>query len=451
MVHVLNGSAAARRDSFAPGRLDNVRIVAFFRRHRKDNRFRFNDFAFVDIVFVDLSAKPRHHRHKFPDAAHLLHAFKLIQVILQSERVGLHLLLKFQRFFFRKRFLRLFDKRQNVAHAKDSACHTVGIERLDIFHLFAAADEFYGFARHRFYRKRRAAAGIAVEFRDDDARDVEFLVESFRNVDGVLSRHAVDDKKNFVGGYFRFDFLQFFHQLFVDVKSSRRVDDKNVRALPFRLVQSVFRNLYGVDLPFFKNGNVDFPADDLQLLYCRGTIYVARRKHDFFVLFFQHPRKFSAHCGFARALKTAHHNDCRGSVRHRKFAVRAAHKRDKFVIDDFYNLLRAVKTFQDIFARGFFGHSVDKIPYDLKVYVRFKQRDSDFTHCLLDFKVGQFAFFTHFRKNVIQFFRQTVECHITPPKARRRRQDAQSQRRRFPSSRLPLPRLSRPECRKTFR
>ena len=63
LVHVLNGSAAARRDSFAPGRLDNVRIVAFFRRHRKDNRFRFNDFAFVDIVFVDLSAKPRHHRH----------------------------------------------------------------------------------------------------------------------------------------------------------------------------------------------------------------------------------------------------------------------------------------------------------------------------------------------------------------------------------------------------
>ena len=70
-----------------------------------------------------------------------------------------------------------------------------------------------------------AAAGIAVKFRDDDARDVEFLVESFRNVDGVLSRHTVDDKKNFIGFYFRFDFLQFFHQFRFVLQPSGRVDE----------------------------------------------------------------------------------------------------------------------------------------------------------------------------------------------------------------------------------
>lgn len=114
----------------------------------------------------------------------------------------------------------------------------------------------------------------------------------------------------------------------------------------FASSKASFAIFTGLICPSSKTGTLTFPPDDLQLLYCRGTIYVARRKHDFFVLFFQHPRKFSAHCGFARALKTAHHNDCRGSVRHRKFAVRTAHKRDKFVIDDFYNLLRAVKTFR---------------------------------------------------------------------------------------------------------
>ncbi len=45
-------------------------------------------------------------------------------------------------------------------------------------------------------RQRRAAAGVAVQLGEDDARDVEQVVEALRDVDRILPGHRIDDEQN---------------------------------------------------------------------------------------------------------------------------------------------------------------------------------------------------------------------------------------------------------------
>ena len=94
--------------------------------------------------------------------------------------------------------LRILDQRQHVAHAQNAARHAVGVEYLQILELFAGAGKFDGLAGDCLDRQRRTASGVAVELGDDDARDLEQLVEALGNVDRVLTGHGVDDEQDLV-------------------------------------------------------------------------------------------------------------------------------------------------------------------------------------------------------------------------------------------------------------
>ena len=95
--------------------------------------------------------------------------------------------------------------------------------------MLAGADELDRHAGDLLDRKRRAAAGVAVELRHDDAVELERLVERLGAVDGVLARHAVDDQIHLLRLDLPIDPLELLHQLVVDVQPAGRIENHDIR------------------------------------------------------------------------------------------------------------------------------------------------------------------------------------------------------------------------------
>ena len=82
--------------------------------------------------------------------------------------------------------------------AQDAAGHAFGAERLQRVEMLAGADELDRHAGDVLDREQRAAAGVAVELRHDDAVELQRLVERLGAVHRVLAGHAVDDEEHLV-------------------------------------------------------------------------------------------------------------------------------------------------------------------------------------------------------------------------------------------------------------
>ena len=127
--------------------------------------------------------------------------------------------------------LGFFDEREQVALAEDAAGHAVGVEFFERVEVLAGADELDRHAGDVLDGEGRAAAGVAVELRHDDAVELELLVEHLGAVDGVLAGHAVDDQVHLLRGDLAVDPLELRHQLVVDVQPAGRVEDHDVGAV----------------------------------------------------------------------------------------------------------------------------------------------------------------------------------------------------------------------------
>src|SRR5699024_9186723 len=101
-------------------------------------------------------------------------------------------------------------------------------------------------ARDRLDGEAGAAAGVAVKFGEDDARDVQPLVEGFGDVHGVLPGHRVDSEQDLIGGNFAPDIFKLGHEGVVDVQAACRVDDDGIVAHRTGVVYRLFRRLYGI-------------------------------------------------------------------------------------------------------------------------------------------------------------------------------------------------------------
>ena len=61
------------------------------------------------------------------------------------------------------------------------------MKRLEFIQFFTHTGEFDGLARDTFEAQSRAAAGIAVQFRENGPCDIECLVEMRGDIDGFLA------------------------------------------------------------------------------------------------------------------------------------------------------------------------------------------------------------------------------------------------------------------------
>ena len=145
-----------------------------------------------------------------------------------------------------------------------------------------------------------------------------------------------------------------------------------------------------------------FP-DHLQLIYGCGTVNIACDEQRLFALFFKQCAELAAHRGLARALQTAHH-DYRGRLgRHVELGVLRAHKLDKFVVDNLYDLLTGRDAFGYFLALCPFAYPGDKVLDHIEIDVGFEQRDSYFAHRLLDFVLVEFSPACQLGKYVFEF------------------------------------------------
>ena len=90
------------------------------------------------------------------------------------------LLLEALRVFLVDRLFRLLDERQHVAHAEQPRHQAVRVKRLEILEALAAAHEGDRHADDGHHREGGAAARVAVELREHDARDAHAPVELAR-------------------------------------------------------------------------------------------------------------------------------------------------------------------------------------------------------------------------------------------------------------------------------
>ena len=276
---------------------------------------------------------------------------------------------------------------------------------LDHIEFFAGADELDRFSRDVAHRERRAAAGVAVEFRQHDAGQFQPLVKGLRHVDGVLTEHGVYDQKDLGRFDGIADLFEFFHQLFVDMQSTRRIEEDHVVAVFLRVFDAGFRDLDGADLVSEREDRDPGRfADDLQLIDRGGTVDVAGDEQGIFPLAFHQFGDLGGVGRFARALKTRHHHHRRGFGRDLEFRGLASHQFDEFFVYDLDDLLRGKQTFEHFASDGSLGHLRDKVAHDFEVYVGFEQGALDLAHPLADVCFGQFSFIAETLERVCQFF-----------------------------------------------
>jgi len=87
--------------------------------------------------------------------------------------------------------------------------------------------------------QRRAAPRVAVHLRENDAGKAEAFVEVLSRIDGVLAGHGVGDEQDLLRVEQPFELLHLGHQLFINMQSARRVDDKRVAGHDARFAASL--------------------------------------------------------------------------------------------------------------------------------------------------------------------------------------------------------------------
>ena len=241
------------------------------------------------------------------------------------------------------------------------------------------------------YGKRRAATGVAVQLGEDDAGEIQQIVEAFRHVYRVLTGHGVHHQKDLGGVHRIANLLQLCHQLLVHVETARRIHEDHIVAVLHGVLDRFlcgFRRLLGAPL---KHGNANLLCHHLQLLDGGGTVDIAGHQQGVLALLLIHLGQLCGVGGLTRALQAAHQYHRGGLGRNIQLGITAAHECGQLLVDDLNDLLPGKKAFQHLCANGALGHLVHEGLDDLEVDVRLQKSQLDLPHARLHVGLGEFS------------------------------------------------------------
>ncbi|CAB4569143.1 unannotated protein [freshwater metagenome] len=135
----------------------------------------------------------------------------------------------------------LLDEREDVTEVENSARHAVGVERLELVETFTGGCEQNRATRARDNRKCGTTAGVTVELRENDTREVDTLLKRLGRGNRILTDHRVDDEQNLVGVRRLANLGCLLHHLGVNAESAGCVDDDDV----VNLIDGVLDRLLG--------------------------------------------------------------------------------------------------------------------------------------------------------------------------------------------------------------
>src|SRR5206468_6133054 len=156
---------------------------------------------------------------------HLSEHFELSEKIAKIERRAAQFSLEALRVFDLDCFGCFFDEPDDVAHSENSAREALRHELLELIEPFAGADEFDRAFRDFAHRQRRAAACVAVEFRQNNSSDLQRVIEMRCNADRLLAGGSIDDEQGFLRPQKSFELLKLFNQGEINFLATRGVED----------------------------------------------------------------------------------------------------------------------------------------------------------------------------------------------------------------------------------
>ena len=198
-------------------------------------------------------------------------------VLHQALGGGLGLLVVLER-------LRLLDQGKHIAHAKDAVRHPRRVERLQILELLARALEVDRHAGDGQHRECRTAAGVAVGLGQDDAADADLFIKGLGHVDGFLTGHGIHNQQGLIHLNSLLDAHQLVHQLVVDLQTACGINDNDIIAVVFGVLNCLLGNLFRLFGAHLIDGNACLLAYNAQLVNCCGAVDITGYQQWFLAL-----------------------------------------------------------------------------------------------------------------------------------------------------------------------
>src|SRR6185369_3269554 len=170
--------------------------------------------------------------------------------------------------------LEVLHQADDVAEPEDAAREALRTELLEAVERLAHAEELDGLPGDLLDRQRRAAAGVAVELREDEAVEREAPVELGRGLHRVLADHGVADEEDVVGLDARLDLLELRHERVVDREPAGGVVDDDVVLLLLRLLERAPAELGRLEPRDVEHRDVELLAEDAELIDGGGAVDV---------------------------------------------------------------------------------------------------------------------------------------------------------------------------------
>ena len=193
-IDFLNVASRTFDDSSLAAAVEYLWIGSFVWCHRLYDSFDTDKCLVVYVYVFDSLAYSRYHRGEVFEVTHLFYLLYLLVEVVETELVFGYLFRQLAGFFFVVLLLCFLYERYYIAHTEYAVCHTFGVEYVDSIELFAYPYEFDGLVYYAAYRYSRTAAGVAVEFGEHYAVEIQAVVECLGGVYCILPCHSVYDE-----------------------------------------------------------------------------------------------------------------------------------------------------------------------------------------------------------------------------------------------------------------
>jgi hypothetical protein len=356
-------------------------------RHRVDHRHDLRERLVVELEALGQLAEERELLHQLAERAHLPHELDLVHEVVEGEVAGEDLLRLGLGGLLVDVLLEVLDEADDVAEPEDAGGEPLGAELLEAVERLAHAEELDGLAGDLLDGEGRAAAGVAVELREDEAVEGEAPVELRRGLHGVLADHRVGYEEDVLGGDRPLDLLELDHELLVDGEAAGGVVDDRRRLLAGGRLEGVAAHLRGRDARLVEHRDAEPLAEHPQLIDGGRPVHVRGDEEGALAVLEELARDLSGGGRLPGALEPDHHDAGRAALRAvAQRRVDRAHEGLELVVADLDEVvlgsdlqgpLAGLHLRLDHLADGLLADAGDEALHDLERDVRLEERDAD--------------------------------------------------------------------------
>ena len=269
------------------------------------------------------------------------------------------------------------------------------METLEVVQALTRRREENRRTRHAAHGQRGTATRVAIQLRQDNAREPDAITEGRRSRDRVLADHGIKDEHDLVGAHGVADGDRLVHHLLVNTEAAGRINDDHVNATLASELDAASRDLDGVTdtvaglgRPHLHTGAF---ADNLQLLDSVGALEIGGDEEDGLTLLAQPLAELARQRGLTGTLETREHEDRGTRLGEGQLTRRATEDLDEFLVNDGDDLLAGVESLGAGRAVGLFTHLRGELTNDGERDIGVDKRATNVGNRVIDVRLGQDA------------------------------------------------------------